>query len=94
MVEHSLVVNETDTGGCVVLWRLSQTTAPIDDGVLTAADLFTCNALDYKLLFTLNTQTAMLNISILTEGKQCQKFNLLLTFVENCQNFNLLLISR
>ena len=69
-----------------------QTTAPIDDGDLAAADQFTCNALDYKLLFTLNIETAMLNISILTEGKQCQKFNLLLTFVENCQNFNLLLI--
>ena len=83
MVEHNLVVHETENGVCVVLWQLSETTASVDDGDLAAADQFTCNALDYKLLFTLNTQTAMLNISILTEGKQCQKFNLLLTFVEN-----------
>ena len=62
----------TDDNGCVVLWRLSQTTAPIDDRDLAAADKFTCNALDYKLLFTLNIQTAMFNISILTEGKQYQ----------------------
>jgi hypothetical protein len=78
MVEHRLVVNETDNGVCVVLWQLSQNTAPIDDGDLVAADQFACNALDYKLLFTLNIQTAMINISILTEGKQGQRFNFFL----------------
>ncbi len=76
MVEHNLVVHETENGVCVVLWQLSETTAPIDDGDLAAADQFTCNALDYKLLFTLNKKTAMFNISILTEGKQCQRFNI------------------
>jgi hypothetical protein len=61
MVEHRLVVNETGNGVCVVLWQLSQKTAPIDGGDLAAADQFACNALDYKLLFTLNIQTAMQN---------------------------------
>jgi len=78
MVEHRLVVNETGNGVCVVLWQLSQKTAPIDGGDLAAADQFACNALDYKLLFTLNIQTAMINISILTEGKQGQRFNFFL----------------
>jgi hypothetical protein len=78
MVEHRLVVNETDNGVCVVLWQLSQKTPPIDGGDLVAADQFTCNEIDYKLLFTLNIQTAMINISILTEGKQGQRFNFFL----------------
>ena len=59
-----------------MLWQLSETTASVDDGDLAAADQFTCNALDYKVLFTLNKTTAMFNISILTEGKQRQRFNI------------------